>query len=60
MKSTKIHHSKKSQSVRLFHFTEHEERMMTLAILSSKKFMRAYGKGRAPYMIDRNTTYDYV
>lgn len=53
MKS-KPHSSHKPQPrTRLFRFTPREEQRMTRAIEESIKFMRAYGQGRAMYMLDR-------
>ena len=37
---------------RLFHFTEYEEWMMRRAMKQAAIFMRDYGKGREPYMIN--------
>ena len=36
-----------------FRFTEAEERAMAVAIRKSRQFMRTYGQGREPYMLDR-------
>jgi hypothetical protein len=36
-----------------FRFTEAEERAMAAAIRKSRQFMRIYGQGREPYILDR-------
>lgn len=54
MKST-IYLSETGRSeTKLFRFTAREERMMSLAKKLALEFMRNYGKGREPYMLNRD------
>lgn len=41
-------------SHKLFHFTEREDRLIHLAIQLSIEYMKHYGAGRRPRMLDRS------
>lgn len=55
MKHTRIKSKSlaKDTSTRLFHFTEDEELKMALAIKEAVEFMKNYGKGIKPDVVNR-------
>ncbi len=54
MKPTTKTSEPRKPRARLFPFTEREEVRMIIAMEAALRFMQKYGKGRQPYMIDRD------